>query len=172
MWRKYKIKCKRLKCRSLSDRAITIVQSIHSIICAAKWNNHLTNDDCIISKTSEEKELDLMKQKCGCPEGTQTHVHEFLGSTKLAEECNDRHNHRFAGVTSQIIPQACGGHKHALITNTDYFINHHHEIGVITGLEIPVGPGKHVHFVDGSSTLDDCHCHLFQFATLIESPLH
>jgi hypothetical protein len=34
---------------------------------------------------------------------TQRHVHEFEGSTKLAEEGADRHNHRFAGVTGQAI---------------------------------------------------------------------
>ncbi|WP_411829991.1 YmaF family protein [Paenibacillus sonchi] len=31
----------------------------------------------------------------------QRHVHEFEGSTKLAEEGADRHNHRFAGATGQ-----------------------------------------------------------------------
>jgi len=113
-----------------------------------------------------------MYSKSQCTDGTQTHVHEFEGSTKLAEEGDDRHNHRFAGVTSQVIPQPGGGHKHALLTNTDFFENHHHEIGVLTGLAIPVGPGdKHVHFVDGNTTLDDGHFHLFQFTTLIQSPL-
>ncbi|ODA40226.1 YmaF family protein [Desulfosporosinus sp. BG] len=104
------------------------------------------------------------------PEGSQTHVHEFEGSTKLAEEGEDRHNHRFAGVTSQKIPHA-GGHRHAILTNTDFFQNHHHEIGVITGPPIPVGNGKHVHFVEGNSTMDDGHFHEFQFATLIDNPL-
>lgn len=33
----------------------------------------------------------------------QTHNHEFLGSTRFAEEGDDRHNHRFAGVTSEAI---------------------------------------------------------------------
>ncbi|HZK55353.1 MAG TPA: YmaF family protein [Desulfosporosinus sp.] len=116
--------------------------------------------------------MELTKRNCGCAKGTQTHVHEFLGSTKLAEEGDDRHNHRFAGVTSQVIPQPCGGHKHALLTNTDFFENHHHEIGVLTGIAIVVGPNdKHVHFVDGDTTLDNGHCHLFQFTTLIQSPL-
>jgi hypothetical protein len=103
-------------------------------------------------------------------ENGQTHVHEFLGSTKLAEEGDDRHNHRFAGVTSQAIPRGTS-HVHAILTNTDFFENHHHEIGVTTGLAIPVGNGKHVHFVEGTTTLDDGHVHNFQFATLIESPL-
>ena len=38
-------------------------------------------------------------------EEEQRHVHEFLGSTKLAEEEEERHNHRFAGVTGEAIPR-------------------------------------------------------------------
>ena len=141
--------------------------NILSIIRAGRSTKHCKNGHSIISETSEQMELKLMNKKCGCPEGTQTHVQEFQGSTKLAEEGADRHNHRFAGVTSQRIPQPCGGHTHALLTNTDFFENHHHEIGVLTGLAIPVGNGKHVHFVDGNTTSDDCHFHSFQFSTLI-----
>lgn len=65
----------------------------------------------------------------------------------LAGEGDDRHNHRFAGVTSQVIfdPR---DHRHAILINTVFFENHHHEIGVITGIQIPVGNGKHVHFVE------------------------
>jgi deoxyhypusine synthase len=100
---------------------------------------------------------------------TQSHVHEFTGSTKLAEECEDRHNHRFAGVTSQIIPSG-DSHVHALFVNSD-FLDHHHEIAAITGLPIDVGGGKHVHFVQSVTTFDDGHFHEFQFATLILSPL-
>lgn len=60
------------------------------------------------------------------PSTTQSHVHEFLGSTKLAEENVDRHNHRFADVTSQVI-LVPGGHVHEILVNTD-FIDHHHEV--------------------------------------------
>lgn len=102
---------------------------------------------------------------------SQTLVHEFEGSTMLAEEGADRHNHRFAGVTSQMIPDP-GGHRHAIFTNTDFFQNHHHEVGVITGLPIPVGNNKHVHFVEGNTTMDDGHSHPFQFTTLIDDPLN
>ena len=93
----------------------------------------------------------------------QTHVHEFLASTKLAEEGEDRHNHRFAGVTSEIIPRG-DSHVHVILTNTD-FLNHHHEVGIETGPAIDVGNGKHVHFVVGTTTLDDGHVHDFEFAT-------
>ena len=104
----------------------------------------------------------------GCP--VQTHTHEFESSTKLAEEGGDRHNHRFAGVTSEVIPLDCNDHKHAIFTLTDYF-GHLHEVAVETGPVIYVGHGKHVHFVDGNTTLDDGHYHAFAFSTLVEAPL-
>lgn len=100
----------------------------------------------------------------------QTHTHEFTSSTKLAEEGADRHNHRFAGVTSEAIPLPGGNHKHALFTLTDFF-GHLHEVAVETGPAISVGNGKHVHFVKGATTINDGHFHAFAFATLIEAPL-
>lgn len=123
------------------------------------------------SKTREEaqsmnKTISVQQDLCS----SQTHVHEFEGRTKLAEEGEDRHNHRFTGVTSQFIPDP-GGHRHAIFTNTDFFQNHHHGVGVITGLPIPVGNNKHVHFVDQNTTIDDGHFHPFQFTTLIDDPL-
>ncbi len=101
----------------------------------------------------------------------QTHVHEFEGSTKLAEEGADRHNHRFAGVTGQVI-RVGNSHIHEIdLTHTD-FLNHFHNLKKIrTGRAIPVGNGKHVHFVTGSTTLNDGHVHQFNFATLIQQPL-
>jgi hypothetical protein len=101
----------------------------------------------------------------------QTHVHEFLGSTKLAEEGEERHNHRFAGVSGEA--KRISGttrHRHAIMTNTDFF-DHFHQIRVESGPNIDVGDGKHVHFVKGMTTLVDGHVHQFVFATLIESPL-
>jgi hypothetical protein len=102
------------------------------------------------------------------PPLAQTHVHEFLGSTKLAGQII--HNHRFAGVTSEAIPLPGGGHKHALLTNTDFAIGHLHEIGAETGPAIAVGNGKHVHFVETLTTLNLGHFHEAVFATLIEDP--
>ncbi|WP_426448218.1 YmaF family protein [Paenibacillus sp. S-38] len=101
----------------------------------------------------------------------QTHVHEFEGSTKLAEQGADRHNHRFAGVTGQVIPFG-KSHVHEIdLTHTDFF-NHFHNLKKIrTGPAIPVGNGKHVHFVTGMTTLNDGHRHNFNFATLIQKPL-
>lgn len=110
-----------------------------------------------------------------CSMESQTHTHEFLSSTKLAEEGDDRHNHRFAGVTSEVIPMP-GGHVHGIQVNTDFF-DHHHEIAIRTGPPIIVNPQdpqddqKHVHFVEGTTTLVEDHIHFFAFATLIQSPL-
>ena len=103
-------------------------------------------------------------------EEIQTHVHEFLGSTKLAPKGELRHNHRFAGVTSEAILKG-DSHVHAILVNTDFFFNHFHEVGVETGPAIDVGYGKHVHFVKGKTTLNFGHVHEFIFATLIEDPL-
>ncbi|EKQ55808.1 MULTISPECIES: YmaF family protein [unclassified Clostridium] len=104
--------------------------------------------------------------------GTQTHVHEFEESVKLAEEGEDRHNHRVAGVTSEVIQVGGGRHVHAFgIINTD-FLDHHHEIGGTTGLDVPIpNTNKHVHLISGITTTDDNHNHEFLFTTQINSPL-
>lgn len=102
------------------------------------------------------------------PPPTQTHTHEFLGSTMLAGDII--HNHRFAGVTSEEIPKG-KSHVHAILTNTDFFVSHLHEVGVETGPAIPVGKGRHVHFVYGYTTLNAGHVHEFILATLIENPI-
>lgn len=104
--------------------------------------------------------------------GTQTHVHEFEESIKLAEQGEDRHNHRVAGVTSEVIPIGGGRHVHAFgVTNTD-FLDHHHEIGGTTGPDVPIpNSNKHVHLISGTTTIDDGHNHEFLFTTQINSPL-
>ncbi|ABS40050.1 YmaF family protein [Clostridium botulinum] len=104
-----------------------------------------------------------------CCEEKQTHVHEFLGSTRLAEIQTEPHNHRFAGVSGEAIRRG-NSHVHKIKTNTDFF-DHFHMIDVTTGPAIPVGNGRHVHFVSGVTTLNDGHRHEFIFATLIEAPI-
>lgn len=103
-------------------------------------------------------------------ESTQTHVHEFLGSVMIAERQVDPHNHRFAGISSEVIIVP-GGHVHEVLTKTDIYEEHFHEVGLRTGLQVPVGNNRHVHFAKGSTTLNDGHSHNFQFATLIEDPI-
>lgn len=100
----------------------------------------------------------------------QTHVHEFLGSTRIAEATTDPHNHRFAGISGEAIP-IHSSHVHEIETRTDFYEDHFHQICVRSGLAIDVGDGKHVHFVSGTTTVVDNHQHEFVFATLIENPI-
>lgn len=97
----------------------------------------------------------------------QTHVHEFEGSTHLAEAGKDRHNHRFAGVTGEVIPIGNGRHVHDFRSNTDFFENHYHMIKGRTGADIKLPDEKHVHFVESVTTVNDGHKHELEFATLI-----
>lgn len=101
---------------------------------------------------------------------TQTHVHKFEGSTLIAEREGDPHNHRFAGVSSEVIPDG-NSHVHEISTSTDFYEDHHHEVGVRTGLAIDVGDDRHVHFATGITTLNDGNVHSFRFATLIQDPI-
>lgn len=113
------------------------------------------------------------KHDCSCndtPTPTQTHVHEFEGSVQIAEAETDPHNHRFAGITSEVIPQGTS-HVHEILTKTDFYENHHHEVGIRTGLPVDVGGNRHVHFATGTTTLVDGHVHNFRFATLIQDPI-
>lgn len=103
-------------------------------------------------------------------ERSQSHVHEFTGSTFIAEEEESPHNHRFCGTTSEVVP--CGdSHVHEILVSTDIFEDHLHDVPVRTSAAIPVGLNKHVHFAYGNTTVDDRHCHKFIFATQIEDPL-
>ncbi|MCQ6560603.1 YmaF family protein [Paenibacillus mendelii] len=113
----------------------------------------------------------LLKRNFSTRRVAQRHVHEFEGSTQLAEEGDDRHNHRFAGVSGQAIPVG-NTHVHDIkLSNTDFFDHFHRLRRIRTGPAVPVGNGKHVHFVTGQTTLVDGHVHRFKFATLIQSPL-
>lgn len=116
----------------------------------------------------QEMAVEAMRRRPLEDKHCETHVHEFLGSTKLADCCLDRHNHRFAGVTTREIPVK-GSHVHGFSVNTDSF-GHHHEVTGLTGLPIEVCNGRHIHFADGCTTENDGHSHEYQFATLIENP--
>lgn len=109
---------------------------------------------------------------CSCqmkPEECQTHVHEIQGSVQLAECGKDRHNHRFSTVSGQVIP--CGNsHRHAFLVNTDFY-DHLHQVVGETGLAIMIGNGKHVHFAQGKTSMNDGHHHKYEFSTLIDSPI-
>ena len=132
-----------------------------------------------VSDESRSLRPDRYRPECDdrpkpCPTSAQTHVHEIQGSVMMAEEGDERHNHRFATVTTEVIPfhhdKHRHNHKHAFMVNTDFF-DHHHEVAGESGPAIDVGHGKHVHFGMGKSTCNDGHFHDFQSASLIESPL-
>ncbi|CUH94699.1 hypothetical protein P22_0765 [Propionispora sp. 2/2-37] len=106
-----------------------------------------------------------------CEEEQQTHVHEFLGSTRLAELEEDPHNHRFAGVSDEVIPIGNCQHIHEIRTKTDFYEDHFHEICVRSGPAVFVDEDRHVHFVCGTTTEVEDHEHDFIFATLIEDPI-
>ena len=103
----------------------------------------------------------------------QTHTHEFTASTELALKNDLRHNHRFAGVTSEAIP-AGRSHIHRIKVNTTFDFNHFHELRVKTGPAETINScdrrnGQvHVHCVEGETTVNGAvpHDHDFQFVTL------
>ena len=102
----------------------------------------------------------------------QRHVHEVLGSVRIAEENEDAHNHRFAGMTGEAILIENGrSHTHKLKTITDFYEDHFHDIEVCVSRAIPVSQNRHVHFVYAKTKVSDGHCHKFMVATLIENPI-
>lgn len=94
----------------------------------------------------------------------QEHVHEYYGSTYVAEAGKEAHTHRLAGVSSEAMPVS-GGHVHEITGMTTFNDGHIHRFRMRTGMQIPVGANKHVHFVTGVTTLDDGHTHKFEFTT-------
>lgn len=102
----------------------------------------------------------------------QKHVHELTGSTRIFEECDDCHNHRFCTVTDEAIyTKDKYDHYHEVKFRTDFSDEHFHEFcGKTTGA-IEVGNGKHVHFIKDCTEEEDGHKHEFQAATLIDSPI-
>lgn len=107
---------------------------------------------------------------CGCIK-KQFHVHEFLGSVKIAtENRDDPHNHRFAGVSGEAIDIGNHQHVHDIQTRTDFYEDHFHIVSVRTGPAVRVN-NRHVHFAAQMTTIVDNHDHKFMFATLIEDPI-
>lgn len=100
----------------------------------------------------------------------QRHVHEVQGSTRIAERCEDPHNHRFATVSGEAIPYGCD-HYHEVRFRTDFYEDHFHEFCGRTSGAIPVGGNRHVHFLESVTTVNDGHSHKFRVATLIEDPI-
>ena len=96
-------------------------------------NNRNRNNRCQENRNQENYSTQYVDQygnqyrNCNEDEEMMTHVHEYESSVKLAEECDDRHNHRVAGVTGEAIFLRNGNHVHRVNDNTD-FLDHHHRI--------------------------------------------
>lgn len=122
------------------------------------------------------KYKDLRESQFYC-DREQTHVHEVVGSVRLAELGEDPHNHRFAGVTDEVIfvvGGRPGEHYHKLTTKTDFYENHFHPICIKTGVNVTVGEGddaRHVHPIDAQTRVEDGHFHEFIASTLINNPI-
>lgn len=103
----------------------------------------------------------------------QTHTHEFTASTEFELNGRFRHNHRFAGVTGEAIPEG-RSHIHKINVNTSFNINHYHEVIVKTGPAIIINPKDppdeqlHTHYIEDYTTVNGAipHDHLIRFSTL------
>lgn len=100
----------------------------------------------------------------------QKHVHEVIGSTGFAIECNECHNHRFCTVSGEAIPVSKDDHVHEVKFRTDFADGHYHEFCGKSSGAIDVGNGKHVHFAKAVTEEADGHRHKFQVAALINDP--
>lgn len=112
----------------------------------------------------------MHNNSCDCEE--QRHVHELTGSTRIFNEDDDCHNHRFCTVTGEAIyTKDKRDHFHEVKFHTDFTDEHFHEFCGKTSGAVDVGNGKHVHFIKDFTEERDNHRHEFQAATLIDSPI-
>ena len=101
----------------------------------------------------------------------QRHVHEMLGSVRIALDGCEPHNHRFATVCGEAIPVGQNDHVHEVCFCTNFYEDHYHEFTGRTGGMIDVGCGRHVHFLHAQTKPEDRHVHCFRVATLINDPI-
>ena len=102
----------------------------------------------------------------------QKPVHEITGSTRIFQECDGCHNHRFCTVSGEAMSiPGKQDHYHEVKFHTDFSDGHYHEFCGKTYGAIDVGNGKHVHYLKDFTKEEDGHKHEFQFATLIDSPI-
>lgn len=106
-----------------------------------------------------------------CQGQPQRHVHEILGSTRIAEAQTDPHNHRFAAITGEAIPSG-NSHVHRLDTRTDFYEDHFHFIcAAVSGPAINVSEERHVHLFEANTNVEDGHFHELLAGTQIDNPI-
>lgn len=110
-------------------------------------------------------------QPTNCQNNEQEHVHEITGITRIQEDCEGCHNHRFTTVSGEAIRiPGKDDHYHEITFRTDTADGHYHEFCGRSSGAIDVGGGKHVHFAKACTTAEDGHKHEFQVASLIDAP--
>lgn len=123
---------------------------------------------------TDENRNERCRERCDCDKNQvrEQHVHEILGSTLIAERCNDCHNHRFATVSGEAI-RSGNSHVHRIKFKTDSYEGHFHEFEGTSGPAIPIpgSDGRHVHFATAFTKEADGHKHEFRVASLIDNPI-
>lgn len=125
----------------------------------------MSYNDCITAEEAAERER---SSECRCH--SEQHVHEIVGSTIIAERCEDPHNHRFATVSGEAIPFR-GSHVHNVKFRTDSYEGHFHEFCGRSSIAFPLKDGRHVHYAKARTTAADGHTHEFRVASLINDPI-
>lgn len=94
-------------------------------------------------------------------DGRPVHVHSFSGVTSF----DVGHRHRYAGTTE---PAPSGvPHVHEYHTVTSFDDGHHHIIRGVTGPAVPLAGGGHIHYFEGSTTVNGSipHTHMYSGRT-------
>lgn len=99
-------------------------------------------------------------------DGRQLHTHSFSGVTSY----DVGHRHSYVGVTA---PAPSGvPHTHAYSTVTSFNDGHEHFIRGRTGPAIPLSTGGHIHYFEGTTTINGRtpHSHSYSGKTGNEQP--
>ena len=127
----------------------------------------MNRNNCRCREREDSRDRD--RNNC-CNREREQHVHEILGSTLIAERCEDPHNHRFATVSGEAI-RSGNSHVHKIKFRTDSYDGHFHEFEGTSDPAIFVGDGKHIHFASAFTRESDGHKHEFKVASLIDTPI-
>jgi hypothetical protein len=84
------------------------------------------------------------------------HIHEFEGLTKFS----DRHDHELYGKTIKTIGKG-ENHYHVFEGTTSFDDGHRHYLIGQTGIAIPIDFQKHIHRIEGKSSITNKHTHAF-----------
>lgn len=93
------------------------------------------------------------------------HVHTYITEADVADE----HQHTIMGVSGPAKEKG-SSHIHRIHGRTSFIseeegLGHWHTEDVMTGPEIEMPDGTHVHYFEGMTSKDDGHCHSFAGAT-------